>query len=113
MVPCSASCPPAQCTNVMGLWALYVVRNLCATIGIFLTMGNFSLLLCISITWSRLHSEGLMIAVLMIWIVPGSARWRPAISWYIWPTAPFSVTSRYSLYMLCVFVRLWYLSQMA
>merc|ERR1712118_639531 len=48
-------------------------------------------------------------AVLMIWIVGARARWREAISAYIWSMTPFNVVSRYSLYMLCCPLRLMYL----
>merc|ERR1719188_1539905 len=103
---CRAREAQAQRTKVLGRVALNVVRSFLATKGIFLMTGNFSLELCISMVASRLHFAAGITAVLMIWIVPGCARWRPAISEYILPTAPLIVTSRYSLYMLCVFVRL-------
>merc|ERR1740120_380881 len=73
--------------------------------GAFRITGNLSFELCISFTWSRLQSAALSTAVLMIWMLPACARCLPAISAYICPTAPLMVTSRYSLYMLCVFVR--------
>merc|ERR1740129_309599 len=97
----------AQWTNVQGRCAAKVVRLFLLRRGIFVTIGNFSLCLCISSMWSRLHAEAGSCAVLMIWMEPGCARWRPAISAYILPTALLMVTSRNSLYMLWVLVRLW------
>merc|ERR1719229_151403 len=99
--------PDHQRTKVMGRLALKVVRSFLLTSGILRMTGYFKLESCISVTWSRLHCEAAKVAVLMIWMVPGCARWRPAISEYIWLTAPLIVTSRYSLYMLWVSVRLW------
>jgi len=51
---------------VMGLFALKVERCFFSTTGIFRMIGNFMSDLCISITWSRLHAEAGIAAVLMI-----------------------------------------------
>merc|ERR550525_1018612 len=56
-----------------GLLTSYEVRMLCATMGLFRINGNFELDLCISMTWPVLHSEGLMIAVMMIWSDPAAS----------------------------------------
>ena len=74
--------------------------------GIWRSTGYFILESGISVICSRLHSEAINVAVLMIWIVLGCARCLPAISEYIWLAAPLMVTSRNSLYMLWEFVRL-------
>lgn len=64
------------------------------------------------IVFARLHISSGMVAVLMICTHGLRTRWRPPISSYICSTAPFSVVSRNSLYMLWKPVRLWYRTQM-
>lgn len=68
-------------------------------------MGNLILLSWNCVTLSRLQSLAAMVAVLMMWIYGARTRCLEAISVYICSTAPLSVTSRNSLYMLWVPVR--------
>lgn len=68
-------------------------------------MGNLMLESWNCFTLARLVSAALTVAVLMTCSADARTRWREPISWYSCSMAPFSVTSRYSLYMLCTPVR--------
>ena len=98
--------------NKFGFLALYVVLSfLVGGLTFLKTKGNLILELWNCLVLSLLQSLAGMVAVLMIWMQGSRTLWREAISLYICSTAPFSVVSRYSLYMLWYPVLLWYLNQ--
>ena len=100
-----------HCLKVLGLLALKILLYLFwLALGVLLTMGNlklFSLNKCD--LGLRISSLLFKTAVLIMEMVSLEALWLPAISICNWLTAPLSVISLYSLYILWIPVLDWYL----